>query len=260
MSSSRRQSSGDDNILARLERDGKRGSAAKSWKSMNTTIAWCGVASLAVIGLVAVLASLARENVAVRSGPIVVEAKVPADRYTDLEGRSGFTGLPTLASPPRKPQVTVEQPVPSPMLRSTTSRMPPMAMLKQPAAAAAAKPAPAVAAKRPPASPAKLAAAVPAKSAAARAAADRPVAKTPPPKAVVKLAAASGPRIAPAPARPGKAAAEVAAKPESAAIDSDVALLSAIIMHASRHAGERARIAAQTCSTGKKCPAPKATD
>jgi hypothetical protein len=46
--------------------------------------------------------------------------------------------------------------------------------------------------------------------------------------------------------------------------DSDVALLSAIIMHASRHDGERAQMqAAARCPVGKKCAPPadlKATD
>jgi hypothetical protein len=214
-----------------------------------------------------VVASLARENTAVRREPIVVEAKIPADRYAELDGRSVYPPLPVLASPPRKPQVTVQQPVPSPMLRSTaTSRVPPIVMLK-PAGAASARSAGA-AAKRPSTAPAKLAAAAPAKVAAAlpakgvavRPPAARAAAKAPAPKpAEVKLAAA-GPRIAPTPARTIRIVPETAARPEAVAPDSDVALLSAIIMHASRHTGERARIAAQTCATGKKCPAPKATD
>jgi hypothetical protein len=252
MSASRRQSSGEDNILARLERDGKRGAAGKSWKQMNTTIAWCGLASLAVVGLIAVLASLAKENMAGHSKPVVVEAKAPTDQYADA---GGFAPLPAVGSPPRRAAVLIEDPVPRAIPRASEAPHvpPPMVMLK-PAAAVPAKPAATVA---------KPAAAAPAKPAAARVAPPRPAIKTQPARpAPVKVAATAPAKpVATAAPRPKKAVpAPATAKPETAAVDSDVALLSAIIMHASRHADERARIEAQTCPPGKKCSAPKATD
>jgi hypothetical protein len=257
MSASRRHNSGEDNILARLERDGKRGAAGKSWQHKNTTLAWCGLASLAVAGLVAVLASLAKENVTVHRTPLVVEARVPSDRYADPDGRSGFAPLPALPSPPRKSVVMVEEPlvraVPRPApAPAVAPEVAPMVMLK-PAAAAAARPV------KPAAAPVKLAA-VPA---AVRSPAARPAAKSPPARtAPVKVAAAPAPRVlAATPARPKKVVPPgAAAKPEPAAVDSDVALLSAIILHASRHAAERAQLESAACPSGKKCPAPKATD
>ena len=50
--------------------------------------------------------------------------------------------------------------------------------------------------------------------------------------------------------------ATIAVRPEPSALESDVALLSAIIMHASRHAGERAQLEATQCGAGKQCPPP----
>jgi hypothetical protein len=236
MSASRRQSSGEDNILARLERDGKRGAAAKSWKHMNATVAWCGLASLAVFGLVAVLATLAKENLAAHRKPLVVEARAASDRYADPDGKSGFAPLPAIGSLPRKPATIVEEQVERTIARAAEgTRAPPMVMLK-PAAPAAIKPAP--------------------RTTSARQAPKSPSSKPAPPK----IAAAVPARVLPvAPVRTKKvAAAPPAARPEPAPVDSDVALLSAIIMHASRHAAERAQM--EACPTGKKCPVPKATD
>jgi hypothetical protein len=64
--------------------------------------------------------------------------------------------------------------------------------------------------------------------------------------------------------RPKKIAPAQGAAASEPALDSDVALLSAIIMHANRHAAERAQMEAVRC-VGKKCApagdaAPKATD
>lgn len=49
------------------------------------------------------------------------------------------------------------------------------------------------------------------------------------------------------------------AKSQDAAADGDVALISAIIMHSSRHAGERAKAEAAKSCDGAKCPAKSAT-
>lgn len=244
MSASRRTSSGENNILARLERDGKRAAAGKSWKHMNTTIAWCGLASFAVVGLIAVLTSLANENVDGHRKPLVPEATVSApDRYADPDRNSGFAPLPELPTPPRSAALIVEEPVVPPVSKVADKPLvPPMVMLKPaatvPPKRAAAPPAPRsvsarIDAKRSPTRPAPLKVALPAPA---------------------RLAAA-------VPVRPKTLAqSPVADRQEPAAVDSDVALLSAIIMHSSRHSEERAQIEAKTCPTGKKCPAPKATD
>jgi hypothetical protein len=110
-------------------------------------------------------------------------------------------------------------------------------------------------------------AAAPAPKAAVRRAPAKPAAKAPPVKMAVAKPAPAKPVVAIAPPRPRKQVAAPAAAPEPAAVDSDVALLSAIIMHASRHAAERAQLEAARCGAGKKCPPPadpmsslKATD
>jgi hypothetical protein len=244
MSASRRPSSGEDNILARLERDGKRAAAGKSWKHMNMTIVWCGLASLAVVGLIALLTSLAKENIAAVRKPLVPEAKVSApNRYVDPDSRSGFAPLPAPPEPPRRAALIVEEPVVPPISKvADMPRVPPMVMLK-PAATVPPKPATAPPALR--SAPARIAA------------------KSPPARPVRLKVAPHPPArlVAAVPARPNRLAqSALAARPEPAAVDSDVDLLSAIIMHSSRHSGERAQIEAKTCPTGKKCPAPKATD
>ncbi|WP_426195176.1 hypothetical protein [Massilia sp. DWR3-1-1] len=76
----------------------------------------------------------------------------------------------------------------------------------------------------------------------------RPTATPPParsaPTVAAKAGSAHGPRVNLAPPVAGKGA--------DAAIDNDVALLSAILIHAPRHRAERAR-AEEKCKTDKKC-------
>ena len=237
MSPGRRPASGDDNILARLERDAKRGRPGMRWK--RSWIAWCSVASLAIIGLIGVLASLARENVELHAPMAAAERRAAPERDMSVASvNAGFAPLPTVAAPPKQPAKVVDT-------RSVTKTddvaRPALVML------------------RPEAAPAKPAVApAPVRAPAPRAARSKTVAARPaaiaPRKTVVATAT-----------RPKKAvAAAAAAEP---AVDSDVALLSAIILHASRHAGERAQLEAARCGAGRKCaPAPdpltsmKATD
>jgi hypothetical protein len=254
-SSARRSASGDDNILARLERDARRGRVSRQgWK--HARLAWCLLASVAVIGLVGTLASLTRENLSVNRPPVLIEARAtPPDISAPSAAaliKGGFAPLP---APDLKLAAAVVDLPPEPV------KPPPMVMLKpapespaQPAAAATPKPAPAPA---------------PAPKPAVKRVPAKPVAKAPPP---VKTAA-----VKPAPVRPGvvaapsprpkKLAATATAAAEPAVVDSDVALLSAIIMHASRHSAERVQQEAARCGAGKKCPPPpdpmsplKATD
>jgi hypothetical protein len=276
MSSARRAAGADDNILARLERDAKRSKSGKSWKYAR--IAWSTLASVLVIGLIITLVSLARENLTVHRQPVLIEAKAAppeplgAAASAAMVAKGGFAPLPI---PAMKLAAAVIDVPPEP------AQLTPMVMLKPAAEAparpvaptlAARSPAPKPAAKNAPAKPAQSAKPAPARAVAAAptrtvaAAAPRAVAVVAPPRPVPTAAPARS--IAAAPARAKKAAPATAVlAPEPAAVDSDVALLSAIIMHASRHAGERAQLEAARCGAGKKCapqndPAtsPKATD
>ncbi|MDB5933191.1 MAG: hypothetical protein JWQ01_535 [Massilia sp.] len=251
MSASRRAYAGDDNILARLERDAKRGKSSRSGPWKHARLAWCLLASVLVIGLIGTLATLARENLTAPHKSTVAEAAPATTDAFASDVRSGFAPLP-VPSPTRKLGANAFDAAPEPML------MPPMVMLKPAPAAAtpkAAAPAPARAAAPKPAAraqPERIAAAV--KPTPARPPA-RALAVTPRSVAAVPVTARTK-KPAPAPA---------AAAPESAPVDSDVALLSAIIMHASRHSAERAQMEAARCGAGKKCvptdiPSLKATD
>jgi hypothetical protein len=242
MSATRRAYGGDDNILARLEREARRGQGGP-WK--HATLAWCVLASVLVIALIGTLASLARENMTVPTpGP-----EASSDQFASSV-RGGFAPLP-ISSPNRGLGGNAYD------LPAEASLLPPLVMLK-PAAANAksvAKPAqaPLVRAAAKPAKPAPERTAV-----AARREPVRVAATTKP--------AAPPPRVAAVPVRPRKAAPSASPAVEPAAVDSDVALLSAIIMHASRHSAEREKIEAARCGAGKKCapadtfPSLKATD
>jgi hypothetical protein len=227
MSATRRPASNEDNILARMERDARRG-GARSWK--RSWIAWCGVASLAIIGLIGFLASLARENIEIHQPvPLAATTAAPAPD-------GGFAPLPptapapaSLPSQPKPPATVVDARPARPPARFDAPARQSLVMLKPaPAKAVAARPATGAPRKSAP-----VAAVKPAPRA--------PVASVPRPK-----------KPSPGPER------ALAHAPEPA-VDSDVALLSAIIMHASRHAGERAQLEAARCGAGKKCaPAPAA--
>lgn len=233
-SSARRSASGDDNILARLERDARRGRVGKQgWK--HARLAWCLLASVAVIGLVGTLASLTRENLSVNRPPVLIEAR---STPPDISGPSAAAlvkgGFAPLPAPDLKLAAAVADLPPEPV------KPPPMVMLK-PAPETPVKPA---AAPAPAPKPAAMR--VPAKPTAT---------KAPPVKiALVKPAPARPVVVAAPPPRPKKPAAKATSAPEPAAVDSDVALLSAIIMHASRHSAERVQQEAARCGAGKKCP------
>ena len=230
MSATRRPASTEDNILARLERDGRRGGAWSSWK--RSWIVWCSVASLAIIGLIGVLASLARENIEVHQPAPLAESKAAPDLYGARPLMAGADdGFAPLPPPP--------------------AALPPALQPKLPAAAIAVRPAraddaarPSLVMLRPPTTPARAVAARPAASAPHKSA------------QVAALKPAPARALATSVTRPRKPLPAPAPTHEPA-VDSDVALLSAIIIHASRHAGERAQLEAARCGAGKKCvPAP----
>jgi hypothetical protein len=227
MSATRRPASTDDNILARMERDSRRGGA--SWK--RSWIAWCSLAGLAIIGLVGVLATLARENIDVHQPALAESTPAPApapDPYAARPpllagGGDGFAPLPAVSAP--LPAVSAPPPV----------------QAKPPAIVADTRPArPSMVTPKP----------TPNRAVAPRKSAPLAAVRPPPARAVVtSVPRQKKPAPAPAPA-----------PTLEPAVDSDVALLSAIIMHASRHAGERAQIEAARCGAGKKCAPAPATD
>ncbi len=274
MSASRRAAGGGENILARLERDAKRGPSAASW-SRHARLAWCGLAALAIIGLIGVLASLARENLAGHR-PALIEAKAAPDLFAN----GGFAPLPGPAPSTANSTALVDLPIAPPKSKSSDrDGVPPLVMLKPApatvktvaplsklAAQSSAKPATQASAKTMTPSPA--ARSTPAKLGAKRTPAKpaaRPARSALAATAPARAATGTPPRPVAVPARKKTASAAAPAKAEQA-VDSDVALLSAIIMHAGRHAAERAQIEAAQCGAGKKCPqseaaaALKATD
>jgi hypothetical protein len=236
MSATRRAYASDDNILARLERDARRGKSGKSGSWKHATLAWCILASVVVIALIGTLASLARDN--------MTAPKQGADPKPDpfaSSVRGGFAPLP-VPSPSRRLGANVYDVPPEPSL------LPPMVMLKS-TPAAAKSPAKAADPTPPPVRAARPVKAPPERLVAAARPAPARVAP-----AAVRQSTPPAPRIAAAPLRPRKAPPPASPPVEPTAVDSDVALLSAIIMHASRHSAEREKMEAARCGPGKKCP------
>ncbi|MBC7455502.1 MAG: hypothetical protein H7335_17775 [Massilia sp.] len=251
MASSPRPAGGEDNILARLERDGKRGGFGKTWK--NARLAWSVVASVLVIGLIGVLASLANDNLMLRRQPVLIEAVAlaPAPGATGAAAPAKWRDAPQAgaATVPKLAAATIVPPPARIMVKADRStEVPALVLLTPPVPSPASeKPLPVpikpdASALSPPASPSPRSVA-PARHAAhkrankstkGKAAPSRSLASTAKPRTTIS-ASARAPRVAPT------------------AIDSDIALLSAIIIHSSRHAGERAQQEASRCGAGKKC-------
>ncbi|MDL2355599.1 MAG: hypothetical protein QFF03_10110 [Pseudomonadota bacterium] len=241
LSASRRPLGGEDNILARLEREARRGKTAAPWRK--TWIAWCGLAALAIVALIATLASLARENITVHRPPLVIGAKPAA---ADMPAEHAVSAHDF--TPPSAPAAApASEPEHQGARADMAAQAPPLMLLRESAAA----PIRTDAAPPPPAK-ARPAAVAARKSVAVKAARPAPLHPVVAP-VLAQAAKPAAPRPPAAPPRPKKA---VPAAPAEPALDSDVALLSAILMHASRHANER-------CG-GKPCDAapaaPKTTD
>ena len=262
---SSRRGAGEENILAMLERDSARRSGTRMSSSR---LAWYGAAAAFSGILVGVVAWLVYDNHETASA---LQVQVQAERVPEIDAVSppALLDAPhTMASAPA-PQppsaaVIVDQP-PGP------AAPPPLVMLPPETAARARPPAPP---KEPaPVAPRPVAATVGANVAATAAAtkaapvaakpvkaskagkadrADTPAKTDKPAKSAARVAKAGRPGAkAGAPARTrGKAAAPA---PAEAAVDTDVALISAIIQHSERHRGEREQPA--PCS-GPKCPPP----
>lgn len=243
MASSPRPIGGENNILARLERDGKRAGTGKTWK--NARLAWSILASILMLGLIGILSSLANDNLMLQRQPVLIEATalapapdtasaaLPVKRNDALQANAA-TMLKLIAPiiAPASERV---------MVKADSSTIVPALVLIKPAVPAPESVTPLLVTIKANASALSLRT-----GALARSVVHKRVAKSSKGKAAPSrsLAATAKPRtITPAPAPHVK----------SAPIDSDVALLSAIIIHSSRHAKERVQQEALRCGAGKKC-------
>ena len=234
MASSPRPIGGDDNILARLERDGKRGTG-KTWK--NARLAWSVLASILMLGLIGVLASLANDNLMLQRRPVLIEATALApapDAASAARPTKGHDALQANAATTLKQAAPIIAPAPARvMVKADSSTIVPALVLIKPAVPAPESVTPllvAIKANASAPSPRSVVHKRVAKSSKAKAAPSRSLAATAKPRTITPA-----PRVKPAP------------------IDSDVALLSAIIIHSSRHAEERMQQEARRCGAGKKC-------
>ena len=248
---SSRRAVGEDNILAMLERDSAR---RTSGRISSLRVAWYGTAAAfagILAGGVAWLAYDNHKSAAQLQGEYQATAAavppVPAGAGTPLQPPS--TMLPVPAGELPRAAVIVDESPPAPR---TASTVPPLVMLPR-QEAAPARPAVTPAARAPKASASAASAKPRTAQLNSRAGSEK---KTEKAGKVEKALRAGARAVKPVPARNTvKTAAEPARhrKPASAApqIDSDVALISAIISQSERH--RSAREAAQACK-GAACP------
>lgn len=236
MSPKRVRTSGEDSILAMLERDPtrKRGTGAGA---SPTRLAWYGASAAVAIALTGTLVWLAAGNDGLRpdversmmaaAPPPAPAAARPAPALVQValaEGPSAARSGSAAVIVDQKPQDDV----------------PPLRLLKPAPGTTAKAPAPPAAASAKPAPKAVVAAPAPAAV---------PPARTPAPGA----AAAPRPRpvtVARNAARPAQAKAQRPATPARAAeapVDPDVALISAVIVHANGHAPEGSQMTELLC-------------
>ncbi|WP_332878727.1 hypothetical protein [Massilia sp. S19_KUP03_FR1] len=232
LSGARRHVGGDDNILERLERDSARHASGNRSRA-----AWYAAAASLVLLLIIVLAWTAYDNAS-------TVRVVPMTRVPDSGAAVSAPAMPAPASILGPALVQVPEtppPVPVAPQASAGAPLPPLVLLPRHEATAgkALTSAPprtaglASTAAPVPARPAVRASLVAAPAASAARPAPRPVA------AVRQHKPGSGPLQADADA------------------DTDVALLSAIIIHDSAHAEEKAQLEAAAACTragAKKCP------
>ncbi len=211
----------NDSTLARLERAGPRGSRSAGERFVR--LALLGGSCLLVFGLVSVLVSLTRDHVAT---PPIVEAADPGP----LPAAAGEPAPPIIDERDNRHITTVDTADPPALVRMASDRGdrpdPPSPAI------VAAKP---VAAQAPVLKAAPAPKPVPASAVAvALKSAPKPALKTVAPLAP---AAVKRTRVVPAPVRA-----------EAAVVDTDVALLSAILSQSTRHSGDRAEQEAAACA------------
>lgn len=223
LSGARRHVGGDDNILERLERDSARHASGNRSRA-----AWYAAAASLVLLMIVVLAWTAYDNAS--TVRVIPMKRVPVD--------SGGAALVTVDQPETTP-VPGPAPASPPSVPAPVAALPPLVLLPSHEAAPDKPPVPAKTGDL-----ASTVAPVPVQPTV------RTAPKVAPPTAVarpsVRLAVAARPR------KPGASPLQ-----SDAAVDTDVALLSAIIIHDSTHAEEKAQLdAAAACSRagGKKCP------
>ena len=243
---SSRRAVGEDNILAMLERD----SARRSGVRMSTVrLAWYGAAAAFAGILAGGVAWLAYDNHRAAGEPQAVHdtslaAAAPAPSSAGVPPQPALPAPPPVAGSSRAAVIVDES---APRTR-VASAVPPLVMLPPheaaPASRAAAQPGPRAPKPGASAAPARVRSA----PGVARAGASRKADK--PPRTATRSAKAAPQR------RPARPAPEAARQRKSAGnapqVDSDVALISAIIAQSERHRGEREGNAA--CS-GANCPA-----
>ncbi|MDQ2820243.1 MAG: hypothetical protein M3Y65_07600 [Pseudomonadota bacterium] len=249
LSGARRRFSEDDNLLARLERD-----SARQVSGNRSRTAWYVTAAVLLLLLIVVSGYLAYQNTNTVQLVPVVRAPLGTDAGSaPTRDSPAAPHFPSSASPQTLPGTEA-----SPIAHANSVALPPLVLLQphevstNPSAllarhAGAPPPMPAVA-SRPSAIPSATPA--PSMSMSATAPVQLAIRDVLPPATLVSHIA---PRIA-APARTHKPApATPVAEP---AVDTDVVLLSAIILHASSHAEERAQLAlAAACARApeKRC-------
>lgn len=224
MSSSRRSNASEDSILASLERGSSGNRAHRRWQLIGASAA--GVLTLMIAWLAYGNATSVR---ALPPSAVKQVAAPPGDNGMPVQP------VPSISIGAPEAAVIVDEPVGSerpalvmlPREEDNREKRAPETVVKAPGAAALSKAAP------------------PPKRSAARAAAASSKHLGKSGKPAVNRALARAPA-----AKKPKAAPTASAAPE---IDSDVALISAIVAHSTRHAAERAR---QDGCEGKRC-APK---
>ncbi|NML61970.1 hypothetical protein HHL21_12955 [Massilia sp. RP-1-19] len=228
MSSSRRSAGSEDSILASLERGSPGTRAHRSWLII-------GGSAAAVLTLM--IAWLAYGNAtSVRALPQSA-VKRPADPPVD-DGMLSQT-LPSISIPATQAAAIVDEP------GAETASRPAMVMLPTEKLDVPETSAPVAALPQEErvSRPAPTVKPAPAKAAASRQAARST--KSPAARPETRTAAAKKPKTAPPQAAGHEA-------------DSDVALLSAILAHSTRHAVERAQMEKESCQ-GKKCASKAST-
>lgn len=243
LSGGRRRFGGDDNILERLERD-----SARQASGNRSRAAWYAVAASLILLLIVVLAWMAYDNAS--TVHVIPMTRAPAD---DVAATAPPRDPPPVTAPsaaqaPALPamlrDVAPEQATAPPPAHAADA-LPPLVLLRDhETPPRAAKPPAKAADPAPPPVAAPAPTAIP----------SRPPARVSVPAPPV-LAAARAPARPAAATRTRKAGADSA--PPETTVDTDVALLSAIIIHDSTHAGEKAQLeASAACVRGgaKKCP------
>lgn len=245
---SSRRAVGEDNILAMLERD----SARRSGSRISTLrLVWYGAAAAFAGILAGGVAWLAYDNhktaEQLQAGHDVLVAVPPVVADAGAPPQPAAPALPAPAAEAPRAAVIVDEPAPAP--RTASSALPPLVMLPRHEAVAAR--APAQSAPRASRETAGATPATPARPRSGQAAAggrgDKKAdkAQRSAARAEKRAPQRSATRTAADTARQRKAA---SAPPQ---VDSDVALISAIIAQSERHRGERE--AAAACE-GAKCP------